>query len=145
MFRKSLLEKTGLFDEQFLCANDFDLAMRLLFHGKAHILNENLGYFLHEGAGLSTKKGTLCPVEATVIQLRYGIYDRIDYQLIPAALKYNIYNLKIDGRWFPVSQFIPDYEVMLEERLECLHVKDLLNNLKYRMLRKYYKMIGKQQ
>jgi len=143
MFRKSLLEKAGLFDEQFRCANDFDLAMRLLYHGKAHILPDNLGYFLDEGKGASTKKGSLCPVEATVIQLRYGIYDQIDYQFIPAALKYNIYQLKIDGEWVPVSQFIPDYEIMLEERLERSHLKGLLKNVGYSVFRKLRNMIKK--
>jgi len=145
MFRKSLLEKAGLFDEQFRCANDFDLAMRFLYHGGIHILPDNLGYFLDEGVGASSKKGSLCPVESTVIQLRYGIYDQIDYQFIPAALRYNIYNLKIDGQWVPVSQFIPDYEVMLEERLERLHLKGMLKNMGYGIFRKLRKMIGKQK
>lgn len=143
MFRKSLLEKAGLFDEQFRCANDFDLAMRLLYHGKAHILPDNLGYFLDEGEGASTKKGSLCPVESTVIQLRYGIYDQIDYQFIPAALKYHIYDIKIDDEWVPVSQFIPDYEAMLEERLERLHLKGLLKNVGYSVFRKLRNMIKK--
>jgi glycosyltransferase involved in cell wall biosynthesis len=136
MFRKSLLEKAGLFDEQFRCANDFDLTMRLLNHGKAHILPDNLGYFLNEGDGASTKKGSLCPVESTVIKLRYGIYDQIDYQFIPAARKYNIYHIKIDDEWIPVSKFIPDYETMLEDRLNYLHLKGLLKNVKRSVFRK---------
>ena len=144
MFRKSLLEKAGLFDEQFRVANDFDLAMRLLYYGKAHILPDNLGYFLDEGEGASTKKGSLCPVESTVIQLRYGIYDQIDYQFVPAALKYNIYHLKINGKWVPVSQFIPDYETMLEKQLEHLHLKGLLKNVGYSFFRKLRDMIKKQ-
>jgi len=140
MFRKSLLEKAGLFDEQFRCANDFDLAMRLLNHGKAHILPDNLGYFLDEGDGASTKKGSLCPVESTVIKLRYGIYDRIDYRYLPAALKYNIHHIKIDNDWIPVSQFIPDYVTLLEERYKCLHLKGLLKNVKRSIFRKLQDM-----
>jgi glycosyltransferase involved in cell wall biosynthesis len=143
MFRKSLLEKAGLFDEQFRCANDFDLAIRLMYHTKAHILPDNLGYFLNEGEGASTKKGSSCPVESTVIQLRYGIYDQIDYQFIPAALKYHIYDIKTDDEWVPVSQFIPDYETMLEERLECSHLKGLLRNVGYSVFRKLRNMIKK--
>ncbi len=118
MFRKSLLKKAGLFDEQFRCANDFDLAMRLLYHGKAYIFSDNLGYFLDEGVGASTRKGSLCPVESTVIQLRYGIYDQIDYQFLPAALKYDIYNIKNGNDWIPVSTYIPDYDSMLEAQFE---------------------------
>ena len=118
MFRKSLLKKAGLFDEQFRVANDFDLAMRLLYHGKAQVLPDNLGYFLDEGEGASTRKGSLCPVESTVIQLRYGIYDQIDYQFLPAALNYNIYNIKNGNDWIPVSTYIPDYDEMLKAQFE---------------------------
>ncbi len=136
MFRKSLLVKSGLFDEQLRCANDFDLVLRLLYHGKVHILSDNLGYFLDEGMGASTKKDSLCPVETAVIQLRYGIYDQFEYEYIPATLKYNIYNLKIDGQWVPVSKFIPDYITMLEERSEKLGLKFLLKNLIHWVFRK---------
>jgi glycosyltransferase involved in cell wall biosynthesis len=145
MFRKSMLEKSGLFDEQFRCANDFDLVKRLLCHGKAHILPDNLGYFLDEGEGASTKKGSACPVESTVIQLRYGIYDQIDYQFIPAALKYHIYHLKIDDELVPVSQFIPDYENMLEKNLEQSHLKGLLKNVGYSVYRKLRSIVEKQK
>lgn len=118
MFRKKLCEKAGYFDEQFRCANDFDLAMRLLHHGKARILRENLGFFLNEAAGASTKPSSLCPVEKTVIELRYGIYDRIDYRLVPQALKYNIYNIRMGNRWIPVGDYIPDYETWLLDRFD---------------------------
>ncbi len=116
MFRKSLCEKAGYFDEQFRCANDFDFMMRLLFHGKAYILNENLGYFLNEGKGASTKPDSFCNIESTVINLRYGLYDRIDYQYLPKALKYNVYNIKVGNHYIPVGEFIPNYDALIENR-----------------------------
>lgn len=145
MFRKTLLEKSGLFDEQFRCANDYDLVLRLMFHGKAHILPDNLGFFLDEGTGASTKKGSTCPVESTVIQLRYGIYDKIDYQFIPSALKYHIYHIRIDDDLVPVSEYVPGYESMLKERLERSHLKGLLRNTGYSVYRKLQNLIKSQQ
>jgi glycosyltransferase involved in cell wall biosynthesis len=135
MFRKSLLDRAGLFDEQFRCANDFDLAMRLLQHGRAHILPDNLGYFLDTGDGASTRKGSFCPVEATAIKLRYGICDPVDYRYIPAALKYNISNILIGSEWIPVSRFVPGYETMLAERLDRLSFRGLRENVKRRVFR----------
>lgn len=145
MFRKKLCEKAGYFDEQFRCANDFDLAMRLVHHGNAHILKDNLGYFLNEGAGASTKKGSLCPVEKTVIELRYGIYDRIDYQFLPKALKYNIYNIKAGDDWIPVSDYIPDYENLLETNFEKVSTRRFFMQFGtdiYRKLRELLKKNG---
>ena len=42
MFRKSLLSKTGKFDEQFFTGNDYDLAMRLLRVGNYFCLDETI-------------------------------------------------------------------------------------------------------
>jgi len=135
MFRRSLLDRAGLFDEQFRCANDFDLAMRLLHHGRAHILPDNLGYFLDAGDGASTKKDSLCPVEATAIKLRYGICEQVNYRHIPAALNYNLGNIRIGSEWIPVSRFVPGYEEMLEERLDWLSLKGLKETIKRRVFR----------
>ena len=44
MFRKSLIEKSGLFDEQLIQGPDYDLALRLVRNGKAHFMPDNLGY-----------------------------------------------------------------------------------------------------
>ena len=54
MFRKSILEKSGVFDEQLIQGADYDLALRLAFNGKGLHLPINLGYYLNEGLGQST-------------------------------------------------------------------------------------------
>lgn len=145
MFRKKICEKTGCFDEQFRCANDFDFAMRLLHNGKARILNDNLGYFLDEGTGASTRKGSLCPVETTVIQLRYGIYDRIDIRYLPAALKYNIYNIKNGDDWIPVSTYIPDYDAMMKSQFKKIFTRHFLTEFGKYVNRKLRNLIIKSE
>jgi len=141
MFRKKMCEKAGIFDEQFRCANDYDFAIRLMYHGKLEVINENLGYFLDEGKGASTRPDSICPVESTVIQLRYGNYDYIDYRYLPPALKYNIYNLKMGDEWIPVADIIPHYESMLEEKFENLSTRGFYLKLKTDVRKKLKKLI----
>ena len=86
MFKRSVLEKIGYFDEQLLSGADYDFAMRLgrYCHGK-HI-DFNLGYYLNERSGLSTKKNSLQEIERTVVEIRYGL-DPINKSLIEKAKK----------------------------------------------------------
>jgi len=119
MFRRSLLQRAGHFDEQLRSGADFDLAVRLAFNGRAIHLGENLGYYLNEGLGASTRANSLQPAERTVIELRYGIYDKLDYAYLPSAVEYNVANLLKDGIYTNVRQFVPDYENILRERREA--------------------------
>lgn len=116
MFRKALCEKAGYFDEHLKQGPDFDLAVRLALHGKAAMTSRELGYYLNEGLGASTRPDSLQPIERTVIELRYGIYDKIDYDYLTQATQYNIPYLLQFGQWLPVSRFVPDYEVFIKER-----------------------------
>jgi len=117
MFRKALCEKAGYFDEQLKQGADFDLAIRLALHSKAAMTQAELGYYLNEGLGASTRPDSLQPIERTVIELRYGIYDKIDYDYLPQAMRYNIPYLLQFGQWIPVSQFVPDYEDFIQDRI----------------------------
>ena len=89
MFRKTLLEKTKVFDEQLVSGADFDLAIRMAYNGKGMYIPHNSGYYLNEGLGASTRPNSKQPVERTVIELRYGL-DVIDPQLIPYTKDYDI-------------------------------------------------------
>lgn len=116
MFRKSLCEKAGYFDEALKSGADFDLSVRLALHGKAVKTKGLLGYYLNEGLGASTRPNSLQPIERTVIELRYGIYDKIEYQYLPKALNYDIRHIELDGQKLNVSDFVPDYENWIQKR-----------------------------
>lgn len=116
MFRKSLCEKAGHFDEALKSGADFDLSVRLALHGKAVKTKGLLGYYLNEGLGASTRPNSLQPIERTVIELRYGIYDKIEYQYLPKALNYDIRHIELDGQKLNVSDFVPDYENWIQKR-----------------------------
>jgi glycosyltransferase involved in cell wall biosynthesis len=117
MFRKSLCEKAGYFDEQLKSGADFDLSVRLGFNAKASMPRELLGYYLNEGLGASTRPNSKQPLDRTTIELRYGIYDKIDYDIVPrSTAEHNIPFIMQDGKWIHVSKLVPDYAKVLENR-----------------------------
>tara|TARA_Y100001970_G_scaffold77412_1_gene98404 strand:- start:1002 stop:1778 length:777 start_codon:yes stop_codon:yes gene_type:complete len=104
MFRKSILEKSGVFDEQLVQGADYDLALRLAFNGKGMHLPLNLGYYLNEGLGQSTKPDSKQPVERTVIELRYNI-KVLEPNLIPYTKTYDIENIIVDDKKISVTSY----------------------------------------
>jgi len=106
MFRRRLIEKAGYFDEQLYSGADYDFAMRILSHGKAMYLKKNLGYFLDEGLGASTRPNSKQAIERTVVELRYGIRV-LDTSLIKSAkAEYDIQNIIVNNQKFLSKKFI---------------------------------------
>ena len=106
MFRKSLIEKSGVFDEQLIQGPDYDLALRLVRNGKAYFMPDNLGYYLNEGLGMSTKPDSKQPLERTAIELRYNVRV-LDNSLVQLAKDtYDLDNIIIDEEKIPVTNFV---------------------------------------
>lgn len=115
VWRRRFHGATLYFDEQFQSGGDFDFAVRLACLGEGIRVDERLGFYYDGGSGLST--GTMLqPIERTVIELRYGIFDKIDYERLPDAIRYNLPNLLWNGAWHPVADCVPDYENWLLNR-----------------------------
>ena len=104
MFRKSLIKKSGLFDEQFTCGADYDLALRLVRNGEALFMSDILGYYLNEGQGQSTKPDSKQPIERTVVELRYNVRV-LEPHLVPQTREYDVENITINEQKIPVSVF----------------------------------------
>ena len=104
MFRKSLIKKSGLFDEQFTCGADYDLALRLVRNGEALFMPDILGYYLNEGLGQSTKPNTKQPIERTVIELRYNVRV-LEPHLVSQTREYDVMNITVDEEKIPVDIF----------------------------------------
>ena len=103
MFRKSIIEKSGVFDEQLVQGADYDLALRLAFNGKGLHIPINLGYYLNDGQGLSTGSRKQ-PIERTVIELRYGVRV-LEPHLVPETREYDVENIIVDEEKIPASTF----------------------------------------
>jgi hypothetical protein len=109
MWRKTVHDVAGLFDEQLRSGADFDLWIRVAANYTMKKTPGLLGYYLNAGSGLSTRKGGLQPTERTVIQLRYGILDKLDYRYLKGARRYQVGELRFAGAWRPVANFVPSY------------------------------------
>ncbi|MEO5357095.1 MAG: glycosyltransferase [Nitrospirae bacterium YQR-1] len=115
------------FDEQFKSGGDFDFAIRLALCGPGVRVKENLGYYYDGGGGLSTD-GIIQPTERTVIDLRYGIFDKILYDYLPEALKYDTQHLLIAGVWRDAGEFVPDYDNFINNRRQKWFEKGIRNH-----------------
>ena len=108
MVRRSLLDKTGWFDEQLKSGADFDLAMRMARCGKGMHIPDILGYYLNEGLGQSTRPNGKQALERTVIELRYNLNNGkiIEPKLIPQARsEYEVNKITFDDRVIEASDF----------------------------------------
>ena len=130
MFPKSITKKIGFFDEQLRSGGDFDFAIRLARSGKVQSTDALLGWYLDAGLGASTRPNSLQPTEATVIEIRYGIFHKIDPIFIPSTYPYSIPNVFFHGRVFPVENFFEGYTDYMRGCLDStLSQKNRKNNL----------------
>ncbi len=153
-FRKSMVEKAGYFDEQLKSGADFDLAVRLAFHGKPMMAKGLLGYYLNEGKGASTRPDSKQTLDRTAIELRYGIYDKIDYDLVAQATQLDIAHVYYNGQTINISTLVPNYSSVIEERRARWHKTGVrryivakalqIKEIKYQLKRVYKKYILKQ-
>jgi GT2 family glycosyltransferase len=107
-WRKELNEDVGYFDEQLKSGADFDLAIRLCATSKVGCVYGLLGYYLDEGRGASTNGSWKQPVERTVIEVRYGILDKVDPQWRNHAryTDYDVFNVHFNGSVHSVDSLL---------------------------------------
>jgi len=133
MFRRSLLEKAGMVDEQFRSSADVDHCFRLVMHTQFASTDEDLGYYLWAGEGLSNNPNSRIEVENFVIRMRYGVYDKLWYYHLAAASEYDFYKVKCGSEWIQVSEYVPDYRKMLEERYSMWFDLGLIRHLAFKL------------
>jgi hypothetical protein len=77
IFKKSLFEKVGPFDEQFKIAGDFDWCVRAAKISKFIKSEEVAGLFMNNGTSLSGSKNKLQGEENNTIYKKHGVFDKI--------------------------------------------------------------------
>jgi GT2 family glycosyltransferase len=93
MWRKTLHKSIGYFDEQFKCVSDFDFQVRVAMHYKIGHVNESLGIYLENDPNKISNNGDQ-QFENNIIYLRYGVYNKLILNKVPASLKlYKINNI----------------------------------------------------
>ena len=118
MFKKSICTKAGYFDEQLKSGADYDLSIRLAYNGTIVQADDMLGYYLNEGKGASTRPDSKQPLERTVIELRYGVFDKLDMSYIPLTINYSIPHIISFGQAHPVSDYVKDYTSIVQGNIK---------------------------
>ncbi len=116
MWRKSLCAKIGYWDEQCLQGADYDFSSRLASESEGKKTSGFLGYYLDEGLGMSTNRATLQPIEAVFIQLRFGVYNKLDFWYYKRAKRYNIHNILDGGKWLSMDELAPHWREYAESK-----------------------------
>ena len=139
MFDSKALLKVGLFDEQLRSGADYDLAIRLARGGKLGFTDELLGYYLDAGIGASTRPNSVQAIERSVIELRYGIFDKFKFEYLPEIARYDIPGLYFAGERKLVQDYFSDYQEYYDSMVE-LYWKRPKVSLFSRVLRKLIKI-----
>jgi len=96
MFRKSALVNIGGFDEQFVSACDYDLALRLAERETVSWSSNVLGEFRNSHSGLSTAT-CVGLIERTAIELRYGLEGKVNPVFRGRARSYCLDQMTVRG------------------------------------------------
>jgi GT2 family glycosyltransferase len=130
VFRRDVSEQVGTFDEQFEVGPDMDLSLRIAARGLQMGRCEGLlGYFTNNAQGLSTRDGAKrSAIERTAIQLRYGIFDKVQASFRKEAQEICADQIKNLGNWHNLNEYLPNYENYLSLR-RPLYILGWLRNL----------------
>jgi len=118
LFKKSISGIIGFFDEQFMVGPDMDLSLRMAVRGlEMGKCDGLLGHFTDASVGLSTRDGAhRSAIERTVIQLRYGVFDKVNYELLEQTKEYRVDSIKQSTSWIPLSTYLPDLNSYISSR-----------------------------
>jgi glycosyltransferase involved in cell wall biosynthesis len=86
MWRKSIHETIGYYDEQFKCVADFDFQIRIALHYPFVKVDEPLGIYLEDQPHKLSFNGFQM-IEQNIIYLRYGIYEHLNLFLLRHSKK----------------------------------------------------------
>jgi glycosyltransferase involved in cell wall biosynthesis len=107
MWRKSIHQSIGYYDEQMKCVADFDFQIRAAIHFPFVKTEEPLGIYLVDQPHKLSANG-LQSMETNIIALRYGIYERLNLlDLNRAKKKYKQHQLLFFGEWHDFTEQSP--------------------------------------
>jgi hypothetical protein len=110
LFRSNLSTVIGFFDEQFAVGADMEISFRMAMKNLSMERCAGLlGYFTDTSEGLSTRGGARnSEIERTAIQLRYGVYDKVNRALVEEATNYQLDLVKQANSWIPLQTYLPE-------------------------------------
>jgi GT2 family glycosyltransferase len=118
MWRKSVHDKVGYFDENFKLVADYEFLIRVALNYPLVKVGGILGYCLvHQPHKLSSQKDVQV-LERTAVQLRYGLYRHMDlFRARKAAATYKVDKIINFQKEVDVKEFVKDYPNNKGDRL----------------------------
>lgn len=110
MWRKSIHERVGYFDEQFKLVGDFEFQVRVAYFYDFVKVNGNLGYFLSGGGGtrLSQQIATHT-IEDNLVYMRYGAYFKVNIIRLRKTIRQkSIYTVLNGEKQIPIESYLPN-------------------------------------
>jgi GT2 family glycosyltransferase len=125
LFRTSLVRRAGGFDEQMLSGGDYEFQVRSAFSCRFVKTPGLLAYYTKLPGSGSASASRLQPLERTMVELRYGLYDKtVQLRGLPyvqeARSGYRLREVLQRGGWCPLAELVPRYEALIAERREDL-------------------------
>lgn len=133
MWRKSLHEKIGYFDDQFRLAADYEFQIRGARVGKLKKGDFILGCYLDGDANRLSKNTELQQTEVAAIERRYGIYYKMNVFFARKARKYDISHVHSFGQVKSIYSYLPN--LRWEKFANCLMLPAQLILVPYNILR----------
>ena len=110
MWRKTIHDQTGFFDEQFKLVSDYEFQLRVIRLFPLVKAAPVLGYYLeHAGHKLSSNH-RVQHRERTAVELRYRMYDKILLHFLPFISKYRVNHIMSFGKWIAIRSILPSQQ-----------------------------------
>ncbi|MHB9004821.1 MAG: glycosyltransferase [Coriobacteriia bacterium] len=120
LFRRSLVDRIGGFDEQFRSGGDYEFQIRAALNCTFVRTPGVLVYYTRAPGSASGSR--LQPLERTAIELRYALYDKTmeleGYQFVEEARTYRLGNILVLGVWKDIREVVPGYDELLDAGAE---------------------------
>lgn len=118
MWRKSIHEEIGYFDEQFKLVGDFEFQIRAAFKYPFIKAEGILGYFLAGGGTRLSQQIERHIIEDNATYLRYGVYQKVNICYLSFRSTFRENEIKNGDEWIPLKCYIPFIE---DERKSSKH------------------------
>jgi glycosyltransferase involved in cell wall biosynthesis len=121
MWRKSVHDVVGYFDEQFYVVGDFDFQIRVARRFPLAKTPGLLGYYLEGDPNKLSNAYERLERERSVIELRYGQFDKLNVLFLWNALsQFDVLHMHWLGERHYLYQWFPNYWAFIMSRLFLL-------------------------
>ena len=135
MWRKSIHDTIGYFDEQFKVVGDFEFQIRVAYKYPFVKVDGILGYFfIGSGGARLSQQNKMQIIENNMTYLRYGVYQKVDITYLSQRHMFNENEVVSYNQSIPLTQYIP-YIQSVRKSKKGAWVKAILFKLPYDTLR----------